>query len=776
HDTPPATVATLHRDHGDLHRMVTALTEAHNHAIPVDWNTFYQQTGHQPHRVDLPTYAFQRQHYWLTPTTTTTPAPTSPDDAAFWDIVERGDIPSLADVLGTDTHDALHTVAPMLAHWRRRQHDRSTIDSWRYRIEWRPADRPRGRIPSGTWIAVLPPDHVADDWTHARLKALAAAGYVVHETMVNEGMDRQILAERLGQVAEPAGVISLLALAEDPHPTYPALSVGMTTTLLLLQAMVDAGITAPLWLVTRAAISIGPDDPAPRPAQAAVWGLGRVIALEHPERWGGLIDLPETMTDRVDTLLHATLAGTDDEDQIVLSPSGAFARRLVRSPLRQVPATRTWKPGATVLLTGGLGALGPGIARWLARNGATHLVMPCRRGPAADGATDLAAELAALGCRTTVVACDITERDALAALIDQVHAEGERFTAVVHAAAVIELAALADTTLAEVAEVAAAKIVGAAHLGELLSDDPVEAFVLFSSISGIWGSGDHGAYALSNAYLDALAELWRSSGRPATSIAWGVWDSGSDEPEHVTRNAQLRRQGLPAIDAETAFGAMQGILDRNETVAVAADVDWERFLPVFSSARLRPLLGEVPEVRDLLVAYESNATQDEPSELRQLLTRMVETERRRFLLSLVRTNAATVLGHAGADEVPADRPFRELGFSSLSAVELRNLLQNATALRLPATLVFDYPNSAVLAGYLLGELLPDQAGGQTHVLEEFERLESDLALVARDESLRTVLADRLRNLLAKCGDDGGEADLSAATDEELFALVDNPLD
>ena len=305
-----------------------------------------------------------------------------------------------------------------------------------------------------------------------------------------------------------------------------------------------------------------------RPAQAMVWGLGRVAGLEHPGRWGGLVDLPVRWDERAGGRLCAVLAGCG-EDQVAIRDTGMWARRLTRTAPR--PGARPdWTPRGTVLVTGGTGAIGPYLAGWLARRGAPRVVLASRSGPAAADAARLAAAVAAAGAPVTLVACDITERASLRALLTRLGASGPPLTTVLHAAVTIELAPLARSGPDALATGLGAKVAGAALLDELTEGMNLDAFVLFSSIAGVWGSGLHGPYAAANAYLDALAADRRGRGKPATSVAWGVWDTGWDSdpdvlPEGVDA-AGLRRQGLTFLDPGRALAALGQVLGRGRDV------------------------------------------------------------------------------------------------------------------------------------------------------------------------------------------------------------------
>ncbi|MGP4002429.1 type I polyketide synthase, partial [Streptomyces sp. 8N706] len=700
---PAAVLGTLRREAGGTDRFLTSLAEAFVRGADADWTGVFAGTGAR--RVPLPTYAFQREHLWAIPDLPQDRPEADPADAEFWTAVEEEDVDALASSLRLD-RTSLAPVLPALSHWRQRRRDLSTVDSWRYRATWKPLTSLPTPSLTGSWLVVAPEGTVTDAVTGA----LAAHGAEPRTLVLDDTCaDRATLTARLADLegaADLTGVVSLLADAEGPSAYHPALTRGLALTLALVQALGDSGIDAPLWCLTRGAVSTGRADRLTHPDQAQIHGLGWTAALEHPQRWGGLIDLPEQLDRRAGERLAAVLSGRTGEDQLALRASGVLTRRVVRAAGADPAPARPWSPRGTTLVTGGTGTLAPHLARWLAGQGAEHIVLTSRRGPAAPGADELVRELAESGCEATVVACDLTDRSAVADMLAALKAEGRTVRTVVHTAVTIELAPIAETTPDVFAQVLDAKVPGARHLDELLDDDELDAFVLYSSAAGMWGSGAHAAYVAGNAYLGALAEHRRARGARATAISWGIW--ADDLKLGRVDPAQIRRSGLVFMEPQLALTGLRQALDDDETVLAVADVDWERYYPVFTANRPTPLFGELPEVRQL-----AEAGTELPGSGNEFTTRLLAlapVEQDRLLLDLVRTEAATALGHASPDVLSEQRAFRDVGFDSLTAVDLRNRIATVTGLALPSTMVFDYPNPLALVAYLRDAIAGSHAG------------------------------------------------------------------
>ncbi|MEU3597323.1 SDR family NAD(P)-dependent oxidoreductase, partial [Streptomyces sp. NPDC006798] len=468
-----------------------------------------------------------------------------------------------------------------------------------------------------------------------------------------------------------------------------------------------------LAVVTRGAVSAG-STTDPDLALAAVWGLLRSAQTENPERIV-LVDI-----DADESSLRALPSAlTLGEPQLAVRAGEILVPRLVRAAGpgeegRSGGGTATTgsplgDPEGTVLITGGTGTLGGLLACHLVTTyGTRHLLLAGRRGPDADGARELVAELTALGATATVVACDAADPVALAAVLDGIPA-GHPLTAVVHTAGVLDDGLVSGLTPDRLDTVLRPKADAAWHLHRLTRDRELSAFVMFSSVMGALGGAGQGNYAAANVFLDALAEHRRARGLPAVSLAWGLWEPRSGLTGDLGRAdlARMARTGLVPLTPERGLALFDTALVRDEPTLVPAGLEAAR------SARDGG--GPVPAVLGALVRPRTTrrtaAVSGKPAGPAggRRFAGMSPADAERELLEVVRAHAGAVLGHGGPSAVRPDSTFRELGFDSLASVELRNRLTDALGRRLPATAVFDYPTPVVLARYLRGELLGDAA-------------------------------------------------------------------
>ncbi|XVQ06658.1 type I polyketide synthase [Spirillospora sp. CA-255316] len=470
-------------------------------------------------------------------------------------------------------------------------------------------------------------------------------------------------------------------------------------TIDFLRTRLDAQATAdaPLAVLTR-------DAPGDLGAEA-VRGLVRSVQREQP---GRIVLVGTDSAEYARALLPR--AAASGEPEIELRSGRAHTPRLVHAGTAAPRGRRGLDPDGTVLITGGTGTLGGLVARHLVKaHGVGGLVLVGRRGLAAPGAADLADELRESGVRLTVAAADAADREALAAVLAEIPAE-HPLTAVVHAAGVLDDGLLDDLDTERLGSVFRPKADAAWHLHELTRDLDLSAFVLFSSGAGVFGNAGQGNYAAANGYLDGLARLRQAEGLPAVSLAWGLWEEASGMTGHLGEAGlgRLARGGLLGLSTAEGLALFDTSLTAKDALVVPAKLD-------FTALRALAASGELPPVlRGLVRSPRTDARQAagaSAESFAERLARQPEAERSDTALDLVRRSAASVLGHSTPDAIGAGRAFKELGFDSLAAVELRNRLARAAGVRLPATLVFDHPTPAELARRLLEELTPQPPGG-----------------------------------------------------------------
>ncbi|AUX43619.1 hypothetical protein SOCE26_050690 [Sorangium cellulosum] len=533
-----------------------------------------------------------------------------------------------------------------------------------------------------------------------------------------------------------------------------------------------------LVVLTRGAVPTRADEDVSDLAHAPAWGLVRAAQAENPHQAIVLVDIDDAEASR--RALRSVFDAP--EPQLALRDGERLAPRLARlsSPAEPVAGARPRRaldPEGTVLITGGTGALGSLVARHVVRaHGVKHLVLVSRQGRAAPGADALERELASAGARVTTAACDAADRGALRAVLDAIPRE-HPLTAVIHTAGVLDDGVVGALSPERLRPVLRAKVDAALHLHELTRSRDLAAFVLFSSLAGVLGSPGQANYAAANVFLDALAHHRAARGLPALSLDWGAWADRTGLTAHLS-DADLRRMaraGVRPLAAEEGLALLDAALARPEATLVAARLDLAA-LQAHGGA-LPPVFRGLVRVRREHPAATNTAT---ASSLKERLRALPPPDRERALLDVVRVQAAPVLGLAHASALDANRPLNELGLDSLMALELRNRLTATTGLRLPATLLFDYPTPAALAKRLLGDLLEDDAATPAPIFAELDRLEGALAAMATNDTVREGLTLRLQGLLTKWMSlqaASGGADLAekldAATDDELFRLIDN---
>ncbi|NGO73009.1 type I polyketide synthase, partial [Streptomyces boncukensis] len=558
----------------------------------------------------------------------------------------------------------------------------------------------------------------------------------------------------------------------------------------------DRFADARLVFVTRGAVASEPGDDVTDLPHAAVWGLVRAAQSENPDRFV-LADL-DGGEDAPAALAASLASPASDEPQFVIREGRTRVARLVAVTPADEPAAEPadepaddgplgagqralpdWDTSGTVLVTGATGTIGSVIARHLAAEGAPRLLLTSRRGMDAEGAAELREELTALGADATIARADAADPEAMAELLATVD-DSHPLTAVIHTAGTLDDATIPSLTPEHLERVLPAKVDAALTLHRLTRDSGA-SLTLFSSIAGSFGGMGQGNYSAANAFLDAFAQSCRSRGFPVQSMAWGLWAEQSEMTGKLGSAdlSRMARSGvLPFSSAEGAalFEAARAV-DSAVVLPVRLDV-------AALGARSGPVPGLLrglvrPQARGSGLRSASGSGAAPASGVQEQLASLPASEHGRVLLDLVLTAVADVLGYSSATEVEKDRGLLDFGFDSLTAVELRNRLSKSTGLRLPVTLLFDYPTSQAIADFLT-EKLAAEAGDAPLSFPELDRLEQSLPGIAGDEESRARLAARLEELLTRLGPSEGEEDQVAdrigdASDDEIFDFIENEL-
>lgn len=549
------------------------------------------------------------------------------------------------------------------------------------RMDWKPVPSPATAPLRECW-ALLGVDHLG--LTGALKSAKRQAGSYRSLHALDEAL-------RAGDPAPDLVIVSCTDEAEDEV----ALRTATQRALILIQEwLTDERLAGSrLVFVTRGAMAARLGEDCPDLAGAAVWGLVRSAQTEHPDRFA-LVDFDDA--DNSGLVLVAALAA--GEPQIAVRRGSLLRPSLAPSPPGSgIDSAERWNAEHTVMITGGTGTLGALIARHLVRrHGVRHLVLVSRRGPNAPGAAELAAELTELGARVRVLAGDAADRASLARVLAAIPG-AHPLVAVLHCAGVIADSTVAGLTPRKLEQVIRPKAEAALILHELTRDLPGCELVLFSSASGLLGGAGQANYAAANAFLDALAQRRSALGLRGVSLAWGPWDDGMAGRLAAADLGRMGRSGLGVLPVAEGLALLDASRSRGDPLLVPVRLNGE----ALRSASTLPYL-----LRDLALSSRSAAGRpgasraEEARAFRTALGQLPEAEREQAIVTFVCGQAAAVLGHEDPAAIHPDRDLAELGFDSLTNLELSRQLAAATGLRLPATLSFDYPTPAQLGGHL----------------------------------------------------------------------------
>ncbi|QSQ15453.1 type I polyketide synthase [Myxococcus landrumensis] len=595
------------------------------------------------------------------------------------------------------------------------------LQDWLYDVTWQPRPAPTASPAAADWLVFVDGRGCGS----ALVEELARQGEDC--VTVTAGRTYQRLDERRFVVdpARPEDFARLLR--EAPASATRSLRViylwgleavgdavvspwASAGALHVIQGLLAECKKARLWLVTRGAQVTGVAGEEVLLAQSPLWGFGRVVSLEQPDLWGGLIDLdPSGASGEAAALFQEVVASeSDGEDQVALRKERRLVPRLVPARSQQSVEAPRLRSEASYLVTGGLGGLGLKVARWLVEQGARHLVLVGRRALAAGGAEstrreEALEELRGLGATVVALAADVSDRARMEEILREATST-HPLRGVFHAASLMSTQRLEVMDAASLTAMLRPKAVGALVLHELTSGLDLDFFVMFSSTSSLWGASGLAHYGAANQVLEALAHHRRAAGLPATTIHWGTWDEVSGESSR-----DFERFGLKPMASPRALAAMGQVMRSGARVQTVASVDWSALKPLWEARRRRPFLQQVGAPAP---------TTDTSARARMVAELESLPPPRRFdaLLRQLQREVGRILGFPSAEPPPTDRGFFQMGMTSLMTVELRNVLQRGFGQELPASLAFDYPTVEALAKRLAGlaealEIpLPDDAG------------------------------------------------------------------
>ncbi|WP_394834887.1 SDR family NAD(P)-dependent oxidoreductase [Pendulispora rubella] len=586
---------------------------------------------------------------------------------------------------------------------------------WLYDVAWQPAPplAPAPGSPSrGTYLVLTDAAGVGEPL----VRALAARGHEVitavpgaraelgpHAVAVDPQSheDWHWLLQRAGSALR--GVVHLWGL-DAPAMEGLALEelaaaqrVGCSVIPPLVRALSTHDTGAKIWFVTRGTQPASPSASL-NVVQAPLWGMARVVALEHPEWWGGLVDLdPRPSPHEADVLL-AEILHSDGEDQVAYRDGTRRVARLVRTSGEELPAAVTFRDDATYLVVGGVRGLGLDLAGWMVERGARHLVLTGRSPGDSEPAVSA---LERAGASVRVRAVDVGDAAQMQALFAEVASSGPALKGVIHAAGINRAAPLAEVDAPLLESVLAAKVRGGWLLEQLTAALPLDFMALLSSVAGTWGAASLGPYSAANHFLDALAHHRRAQGRAATSIGLGTW-AGGGMGVALAENPKLKKlfsqMGYSVMSPAPTLEILGRFTGTSATQRVLTNLDWSRFKPIFETKRRRPLLDEI--------AIEG-AEWSGPAagELRTKLAAVSDADERFALLrGHVRARVAEAMGYEDATTLQSEQGFFQLGMDSIMSVQLRMRLQTDLMQPLPPTMVFEHPTVKALAGFLLGTL------------------------------------------------------------------------
>ncbi|NER45916.1 MAG: amino acid adenylation domain-containing protein, partial [Symploca sp. SIO1A3] len=702
---------SLRPEQEDWQQMLTSLGKLYGKNVNVDWVGFDRDYP-QRRKVVLPTYPFQRQRYWVDPPATPNQTEQQVFSEGVLSLLQQGDTQTVLQQLQQAKKTFSEALTPsqvleQVAQLHQRQTARASVSELLFQLEWQvqPPLSP-GSLPLGQWWLLADHTGLATALAHS----LREQGHQCHLLWFDSSPD--FLANLETQLIQPLqhqtlplhGIIycwgwdSLNPLPED-WDGEASLCQSIDPLLHLVQIISQWSDVLPkLWVVTRQAQAV--DSSTIDPTQTPLWGLGRVIALEHPELWGGLLDLEANCDLRqiAQQVLTEIMQG-EGAVQAAYRQGQRYLPRLVR--LQNVAPEIHISSESSYLISGGLGTLGLQVAQQLVSQGACHLVLLGRRGVTNDVQQQTLTDLEAAGVQVKVMAVDVSDSRELRQLWTELQETMPPIKGVIHGAGVLDDGLVQDQSWERFAKVMGPKVQGGWNLHWLTQDSELDFFICFSSAAAVFGSVAQSNYAAANAFLDGLCAYRLSIGLPGLSLNWGPWrDGGMAADMSQNLKTRLAQMGLKLISPEQGLQVLEQQLGNRGQVGAVA-FDWD-----ILSQMLNPKeKAFFAELLPLKIRARVSAQDEKGATLRRRLEEVSEGERIELLQQAVQAEVAHILGLSATDKPDLQLGFFELGMDSLMALELRNRLAQLLGVNLPSTLTFDFPNIEGLTHYIGSDVL-----------------------------------------------------------------------
>ncbi|MBW4479945.1 MAG: SDR family NAD(P)-dependent oxidoreductase [Tolypothrix brevis GSE-NOS-MK-07-07A] len=723
---------SLHKGKSDWQQLLHSLGEVYVRGVEVDWCKFDQDYPHQ--RLELPTYPFQHSRYWLEPASPTQSA--TPESPIF--------------------------------------------TNWLHEVKWQPKSRTTTIKPGaeilperqGRWLVFADQNSQISAKLAALLEARGETCIMVSSGKTYEASKtgcckidstkpedfQRLLREVLETDAPPChGIIYCwsLDITSVEQTTASSLDIDQARTcgsaLYLVQALSSVKVSQlpRLWLVTQGAQLVGYQANSLAVAQAPLWGLGRVIATEHPELWGGLLDLAPGNPEEAAANCLEELCQPDQETEVAFRQGQRYVPRLVRSEsAKAVVETLSLRSDGTYLITGGLGGLGLKMAEWMVNRGARHLVLIGRSG-ASQYASEQIRMLREVGAEIIVARANISQENEVQAVLADIAQSLPPLLGIMHLAGVLDEGVLLRQDWERFAKVMAPKVAGAWNLHSLTQNMPLEFFVMFSSSASLLGVPGQGSYSAANTFLDVLAHYRHLQKLPALSINWTPWDEVGIA---ASLNSNIKQRwaaaGISVITLQQGLQTLEKLFSQSNAQVGVLAVNWSNFMKQSPANFKPPLLSKIfDEHYSQLTTLPSDQLQHD---LLERLKAAVPKQRRAILATYIQNCVAMVLGRDSLRLPEIKIGFFELGMDSLMTLELKNRLQSSLGYSLPATLTYEYSTIHALTEYFLSDVL----SFESHVIYNTESLE--------DAEKQTILTE-IEQLSIN--------ELEAIVDEELSKLV-----